>query len=115
MASMSIRRRATGWFTLTAALMVFAGRAPAQFTWNNPAGGNWSVNGNWLGGAAPTAGSVTTTLTFGSPATISATYTATNNVGGVPFDLNAFTFNGNAGTMVTIAGTDNTGNGLIFA
>jgi hypothetical protein len=31
--------------------------APGQtFSWNNPAGGNWNVGANWLGGAVPGAG-----------------------------------------------------------
>ena len=31
-----------------------APHAPAQVTWNNSAGGNWSLGSNWLGGTAPT-------------------------------------------------------------
>jgi T5SS/PEP-CTERM-associated repeat protein/autotransporter-associated beta strand protein len=85
-------------------LVTFAPRAPAQYTWNNPTGGNWSVGSNWAGGTAPTPGA-TTALTFGTAATQSATYTAANDIGaaGAAFDLNALTVNNTAGT-VTVAG-----------
>jgi T5SS/PEP-CTERM-associated repeat protein len=88
---------------LAAALVVLAlaPPAPAQSTWNNAAGGNWSVGSNWSGGTAPTSGT-STALTFGSPATQTATYTATNNIAD-PFTLNSLTFNNTAGT-VTLAG-----------
>jgi T5SS/PEP-CTERM-associated repeat protein/autotransporter-associated beta strand protein len=75
-----------------------------QYIWNNSAGGNWSAGSNWQGGTPPASGS-TTTLTFGTAATQSATYTATNDIGasGTAFDLNALTVNNSAGT-VTLAG-----------
>src|SRR5688572_19442426 len=107
------RRRLLGLFLSLAALGWSATDALAQFTWNNPAGGNWSVGENWVGGAAPAPGA-TTILIFGSPATAASSYTATNNIGTVPFDLNALTFNGDAGTLVTINAADNLVNGLNF-
>ncbi|MBV9125565.1 MAG: hypothetical protein JO112_19625, partial [Planctomycetes bacterium] len=30
--------------------------APATITWNNPAGGDWGVAGNWKGGVLPGSG-----------------------------------------------------------
>src|SRR5436309_2847025 len=85
-------------------LLTATAHAPAQFTWSNPAGGNWSVGSNWLDSTAPTPGA-TTNLTFGTPATQSATYTAANDIGatGTLFDLNALTVNNTTGT-VTLAG-----------
>jgi T5SS/PEP-CTERM-associated repeat protein/autotransporter-associated beta strand protein len=84
------------------ALLELGGPAVAQSTWNNPAGGDWSAGANWEGGTAPTSGA-TTALVFGSAATQSATYTATNNIGTAAFDLNSLTFNNASGT-VTLAG-----------
>ena len=50
------------WSGLCAAVLtvatVTATPAGAQYTWNNPAGGNWSVAGNWTGGK-PTNGART--------------------------------------------------------
>jgi hypothetical protein len=91
------------WVAAAAAALATAGPAAAQFSWSNPAGGTWSTPGNWTGGV-PTPGP-TTALTFGDPATQTATYTATNDIGaaGTPFDLNALTLSNTAGT-VTIAG-----------
>src|SRR5262245_38677044 len=83
-------------------LLAVAPRAPAQSTWNNPAGGNWSVGGNWQAGTVPTSG-VTTALVFGSPTTQTATYTATNDIAN-PFQLNGLTVN-NASCTVTLAGS----------
>jgi len=90
--------------TLGAALLALAAAplAQAQSVWNNPAGGNWSVGPNWVGGAAP-ASAATTALVFGSPATQAATYAATNDIAN-PFQLNALTINNTAGT-VTLAGS----------
>jgi T5SS/PEP-CTERM-associated repeat protein/autotransporter-associated beta strand protein len=93
--------------TLPAAVLVLLTAVPnasAQYTWNSPAGGNWSAGLNWQDGTAPQPGS-TTALTFGAAATQSATYTATNDVGssGTSFDLNALTVNNTAGTA-TLAG-----------
>src|SRR5436309_10975939 len=90
------------------AVAVTARPAAAQFTWNNPAGGNWNLAGNLLGGV-PVPGA-TTTLTFGSAATQAAAYTSTNDIGGAgrgtPFDLNSFTF------YQTIGNATNAGNPL---
>jgi fibronectin-binding autotransporter adhesin len=104
---LSPRRRppGSGSAILAAALLTLATAAPhawAQFTWNNPAGGNWSVGGNWQAGTAP-ASSPTTALVFGSPATQATSYTATNDIVD-PFQLNALTINNTAGT-VTLAGS----------
>jgi fibronectin-binding autotransporter adhesin len=113
--SLPFRRATIGLGLVAAIFSSSAGRAAAQtFTWSNAAGGNWSIDGNWQGGTAPTTGSGATKLIFGAPGTIAASYTATNNVGSVPFDLNALTFNGNTGTLVTINGLDNTANALNF-
>ena len=94
-------------FTLPAALLALLTTAPpalAQSIWTNPVGGNWSAGSNWQGGTPPAPGS-TATLTFGTAATQSSSYTATNDIGapGTPFDLNALTVNNSAGT-VTLAG-----------
>src|SRR5262245_61644286 len=78
-------------------LLAVAPHAPAQSTWNNAAGGNWSVAGNWQAGTAPVS-SATTAVIFGSPATQTATYTATNDIAN-PFQLNALTINNTAGTV----------------
>src|SRR5262249_51331678 len=83
-------------------LLAVASAAPAQSVWNNPAGGNWSVGGNWQGGTAPTS-SPTTALLFGSSATQTASYAATNDIAN-PFQLNALTVNHTART-VTLTGT----------
>jgi fibronectin-binding autotransporter adhesin len=82
-------------------------------TWNNGDGGNWSVGGNWLGGAAPAPGA-TTTLIFGSPEIAAKSYTATNDIGGAAFDLTGLSFTGSAGTLVTLKGLDNAVNALNF-
>src|SRR5581483_2662503 len=86
------------------ALLTIAPPALAQYTWSNPAGGNWPAGSNWQDGAPPAPGS-TTALTFGAAATQAATYTATNDIGatGNAFDLNALTINNGTGT-VTVAG-----------
>jgi T5SS/PEP-CTERM-associated repeat protein len=89
--------------TLSAAgivLFALAGHAPAQ-VWSNPAGGNWSVGTNWVGGVPPTPGA-TTALTFSDVAAQAATFTATNDIAD-PFALNSLTVNHTAGT-VTLAG-----------
>src|SRR5438105_5184948 len=93
--------RRLGSLAVLTGLTLLAGRAPAQFTWTNPAGGNWSVGTNWSGGTAPTPGA-TTTLTFGDAALAGASYAATNNIAD-PFTLNGLTFTNNAGSTVTIA------------
>jgi T5SS/PEP-CTERM-associated repeat protein/autotransporter-associated beta strand protein len=100
---------------ITLAVFVLgATRAPADVsTWNNGDGGNWSVSGNWVGGTPPVPGP-TTGLVFGSPDVAAKSYTATNDIGSAAFDLNALTFNGNAGTLVTLKGLDNTANALNF-
>src|SRR5439155_13291930 len=85
------------------ALVTVAPPARAQYTWGNPAGGNWSVGTNWNGGTAPTPGA-TTTLAFGDAAIADASYTATNNIAN-PFALNGLTFTNNAGSTVTLAAT----------
>src|SRR6476469_4166601 len=82
-----------------AALIVLAGTAPAQ-TWSNPAGGNWSVGTNWVGGTAPVSAN-TTALTFSDLAASAASFTATNDIAD-PFTLNSLTVNHTAGT-VTLA------------
>lgn len=99
-----VRPFGRGRVTLGAALLALpaAPLAQAQSVWNNPAGGNWSVGPNWVGGAAP-ASAATTALVFGSPATQAATYAATNDIAN-PFQLNALTINNTAGT-VTLAGS----------
>ena len=107
------RRRLLGIFLSLAALGWSATNASAQFVWNNPAGGTWSVGENWVGGAAPAPG-LTTVLVFGAPGTAASSYIATNDIGTTPFDLNALTFNGDAGTLVTINALDNLVNGLNF-
>src|SRR5439155_1458462 len=86
-----------------AAALTAPSLARAQFTWTNPAGGNWNVAGNWTPGV-PTPGA-TTSLAFGTGATVTSTYTATNDIGaaGTAFELNSCTFNNTAGT-VTISG-----------
>jgi T5SS/PEP-CTERM-associated repeat protein/autotransporter-associated beta strand protein len=89
------------------ALLAVAPPTPAQSTWTNPAGGNWSAGSNWLGGIAPTPGTATA-LVFGSSATQAATYTATNDLAN-PFILNRLTITNTAGT-VTLAGS-----GMSFA
>src|SRR4051794_11113574 len=86
-------RRAAVWFAAAVALLTPA--AVTAQTWTNPAGGNWSVPGNWTPGV-PTSGT-TTALTFGSAATQAATYTANNDL--PPFTLNSVTINNTAGTV----------------
>lgn len=81
-------------------------------TWNITSDGNWSTPGNWTP-SVPVPGAATALL-FGNASNPNATYIATNNIGTTPFDLNSLTFNGNAGTLRTIAGTDPTLNGLNF-
>jgi T5SS/PEP-CTERM-associated repeat protein/autotransporter-associated beta strand protein len=101
---MTCTRLRAGFAAALLALVTGTTPVRAQFTWNSPASGSWSVGSNWQGGTAPAPGA-TTALTFGTPATQSATYTATNDIGttGTPFDLNALTVNNTAGT-VTLAG-----------
>src|SRR5262245_43987377 len=97
------RHTRTGLLAAGLVILFLVGPAArAQSVWNNPAGGNWSIGGNWQGGTAPTSG-LTTALVFGSPVTQAATYTATNDIAN-PFQLNALTINNTAGT-VTLAGS----------
>jgi T5SS/PEP-CTERM-associated repeat protein/autotransporter-associated beta strand protein len=84
------------------ALLTVAPAAPAQSTWNNPAGGNWSAGTNWVGGTAPASGT-STALVFGAAATQTATYTVTNDLAN-PFTLNALTFNNTSGTVTLVGG-----------
>src|SRR5262245_19985273 len=93
------------------ALLGLAGPARAQFTWNNPAGGPWSVGGNWLGGTAPAAGP-TVALIF--PNASPAGYTATNDIAN-PFVLNALTFDNAAAGLITVAPDTANGGALSFA
>jgi fibronectin-binding autotransporter adhesin len=104
--------RRLGSLGVMACLTLLTGRAAAQ-TWIAGGGGSWSVGGNWVGGSAPTSGT-TTALTFGDPSIAAMSYTATNDIGTGPFQLNSLTFNNNAGTTVTIAGLDPVVNGLNF-
>lgn len=85
---------------LAAAAVLFAAPARAQFVWSAGGGGNWSTNGNWLGGTAPPVGGGTD-LTILFP---TGNYTATNDLTGA-FSLNALNFNNNAGNSFTIAAT----------
>jgi hypothetical protein len=80
--------------------MLATSRTQAQFSWNNPAGGDWLVGGNWVGGVP--ASTNTTALTFSDVVAQASTFTATNNISD-PFTLNSLTVNHTAGT-VTIAG-----------
>ncbi|HEY8966805.1 MAG TPA: autotransporter-associated beta strand repeat-containing protein [Candidatus Methylacidiphilales bacterium] len=68
-------------------------------TTTTPTTGSWGTATNWSGGAVPASGA-TTELDFAG----TAGYTATNNTGTVPFQLNILTFGGSAGTEV-LAGT----------
>src|SRR5262245_57789866 len=86
------------------AVFLFGSPAAAQtFTWNNPAGGNWNLGTNWLGGTAPTSGTGAVLL-FGDTTPLSGNYTATNNLGA--FTLNGLAFASDAlpgfGTPVTV-------------
>lgn len=82
------------------------------YTWNNPAGGNWSVGTNWLGGTPlSNTGAI---LAFGDPTPVSGGYTATNDLG--LFSLNRLTFYGDAlpGTATPItAATSTTGSNTL--
>lgn len=65
---------------------VFAPAALAQlptYSWSSPTSANWSVAGNWVGGAPPNAGAPGALLRFRSNAM--APVTATNNLPGVPY------------------------------
>src|SRR4051812_7984869 len=84
-----------GWAVGLAAVLTLAAPARAQFTWTNPAGGDWSAGANW-GGTGPAAGGgAATTLTFGAAGVSGATYTANDDLPGT-FNLNALTFTGTA-------------------
>jgi T5SS/PEP-CTERM-associated repeat protein len=91
--------------TLTAVIALSGGLVHGQsFNWGNSAGGNWSINGNWTGGTAPSAGgSTTTVLSFG----LSPSYTATDNLAGA-FNLNMLNFTNAASTTVTLGTTGGT-------
>lgn len=116
-----------------ASVAIASAAQAATYTWNNAAGGNWSVPGNWTGGLPASAND--TELNF---ATVNATYATTNDLGtsaGSPFVLNRLTigtataaqvpsvttggflsFAGTAPTITKIAGggTPNIGTSLII-
>lgn len=98
-------RRACPWLVSIAVVLSLADPSFGQYTWNSTTTGNWNSAGNWTGGVPVS--SATTSLTFGSAATQTSTYTATNDIGGAgsgtPFLLNTLTFNNTSGT-VTLAG-----------
>jgi fibronectin-binding autotransporter adhesin len=104
--------RKLGSLAVVAGLTLVAGRADAQ-TWTAAASGTWSTGANWVGGSPPVSGAATT-LTFGDPTVAGLSYTATNDIGTTPFLLNSLVFNGNAGSLVTVAGLDPINNGLSF-
>ena len=71
------------------------------FTWTGAVDANWSNNGNWLGGVAPTNNAVGVNVTFDSNTT---RFTSTNNLTGlslgtVTFNNTGVTLNGNAATI----------------
>jgi autotransporter-associated beta strand protein len=68
-----------------------APRALAQNVWIAGATGTFSNNANWLGGFAPTFSS-SATVTF-NPGNIAAATSATQDLAGTLFPLNAMTFN----------------------
>jgi len=61
--------------------------------WTNPAGGQWSVAGNW---ATPPASGSTSALTFGE----SGTYTSVNDRSEIPFILNRINFDNPSLTLL---------------
>src|SRR5262245_44215152 len=81
--------------------------APSDDTWVTGTTGNWSVGGNWQGGAAPLAG-INLRLEFNGAG---ASYTATNDVAsGVGLFDRLFVNNAGAGNVVlTGAAINNTG------
>ncbi len=73
------------------------------YTWAAPSNGNWTVDGNWVGGVAPSASSPEMQLTFGGNAS-DPDYYATNNHSG-QFQLNRLTLtNANAAATNVLAG-----------
>ena len=76
--------------------LTLALNASAQSTWTNSAGGNWSVVGNWTGGAPVSGG--TAILNF----TTAGAYASTNDLPGV-FQLNQLNF---AGPTLSLRGNN---------
>ena len=65
------------------------------YTWAAPSNGNWTVDGNWVGGVSPSANSPGMQLTFGGGTSDPAYYATNNNSG--QFQLNRLTLtNANA-------------------
>ncbi len=65
------------------------------YTWAAPSNGNWTVDGNWVGGVSPSANSPGMQLTFGGGTSDPAYYATNNNSG--QFQLNRLILtNGNA-------------------
>jgi autotransporter-associated beta strand protein len=94
-------------------LLAFAHTANAQtYTWTSTTDGNWDVGSNWdTNPLIPVSGD-TTELRFNASGTTS--YTATNNITGIPFTLNRLTFNNTGTGLITLAGATDS-NSLNFA
>ena len=102
-------------FSLRAAAALLLGLpiasvSAATFTWNTTTG-SWGTNGNWLGGTAPTGTNPADVLVFGG--NVSPSYTATNNIGAIPFKLNQLILQA---TDPGLTGADNflAGNALVL-
>src|SRR5262249_53987317 len=91
---------------LAAALGGYAGPAPAQSTWNNPAGGDWLSPANWTG-AVPNAAGASAAFTGVATGPIAVTLSAAVTGGTVTFDNitnanTAYTI-GSTGTTITLS------------
>ncbi len=82
--------------------------AGTDYTWTAPSNGNWTVDGNWVGGFAPPASSPGMRLTFGGGASDPLYIANNNNVGA--FQLNRLVLTNANAAMTNIL----TGNPLQF-
>jgi autotransporter-associated beta strand protein len=107
----------TGWLGVVVAVIgLHASPAAAQqpvYTWNNPAGGNWSDSLNWLGGSPPMFGEGAI-LVFGDPTPFSGGYTATNDLGSLSFNRLVFSSNATPASGTPIIVTGDAANQLIL-
>ena len=106
-----------GILATSAALLIHVPVQGATFSWKNLSN-NWNVGTAWNGNVAPVGTNPLDVLVFGGSVGVPlapTTWTATNNVATVPFQLNELQFNGtdsdpvNSGLSHTI-----TGNALRF-